>query len=358
LNSSFILETADMACTLFTTRLQDNACRLRLVIATGLFSMLTSTAVADFHTSDEPEPETSFGFVADATAETEFRLFDEGSEEWIDEDVIDIMHDLGNGDEAAIAEAVAKVLNPRGSAKVTASAVGRFDYKDEGGRKLHLGLNVVGSASATLSSTGPDESAFGFSELRFFDRTTFAGDGTLPVIGDPDDPTKVLFNFKVDGSINLRGVNYSAVGLSLVATDGDFTSEATYQWSRAQFDSSPSLSTKVTSAGFTLAATLGSEPIDWAIGAFLSGFSSGGRFEANFKHTITLDSITFEDGSTPEERGFSLVFDSGLTSPNLLSRDPTVEPVPEPSTLGLLGLGSLGLCIARPSRRRLKSTPA
>ncbi|WP_435009189.1 PEP-CTERM sorting domain-containing protein [Tundrisphaera lichenicola] len=66
-------------------------------------------------------------------------------------------------------------------------------------------------------------------------------------------------------------------------------------------------------------------------------------------HTFELTSITFADGTTPEQLGYDLVFDSGRISPNLRS-------VPEPSSFILLSLGSLGLYLAkakRTTKRRL-----
>jgi hypothetical protein len=44
-----------------------------------------------------------------------------------------------------------------------------------------------------------------------------------------------------------------------------------------------------------------------------------GYAEADASHTVRLISITHPDGSTPESHGFSLIFASGMVSPNIAS---------------------------------------
>jgi len=56
---------------------------------------------------------------------------------------------------------------------------------------------------------------------------------------------------------------------------------------------------------------------------FKSNFFFGGsnRVEVDGTNTFTLESIKFEDGTTPEEHGFTIAFDSGRISPNLIPGD-------------------------------------
>lgn len=55
----------------------------------------------------------------------------------------------------------------------------------------------------------------------------------------------------------------------------------------------------------------------------LVGFSShDSRFRLDGRNTVTLSSITFADGSTPESHGYSILFASGRTSPNLVNAAP------------------------------------
>ncbi len=87
---------------------------------------------------------------------------------------------------------------------------------------------------------------------------------------------------------------------------------------------------------------------EFGLGLRIWGSTGGGSFIGNFFNTMELQSITFPDGSTPEEHGLQLVLGSGLESPNLNS----TSPVPEPSTFALLGIGSVCLTLARVRRRR------
>jgi hypothetical protein len=54
----------------------------------------------------------------------------------------------------------------------------------------------------------------------------------------------------------------------------------------------------------------------------------------NLGHTFKLTSITFADGTTPEEYGYDIVFDSGRLSPN-------ISAVPEPASFAIAGIGAV-----------------
>ncbi|TWU36029.1 PEP-CTERM sorting domain-containing protein [Novipirellula artificiosorum] len=79
-----------------------------------------------------------------------------------------------------------------------------------------------------------------------------------------------------------------------------------------------------------------------------SGFT---RF--TFPHTLKLTSVLLEDGTTPEENGYTLEFASGAKSPNLTAPTGTV---PEPTSLAIFGFGALGLVASGIRRRKRKHT--
>ncbi len=74
---------------------------------------------------------------------------------------------------------------------------------------------------------------------------------------------------------------------------------------------------------------------------FKIDYKFGGSTTSDWRigKTLELVSVTFEDGTTPEDHGFDLIFDSGRSSPNL----PAVSTVPEPNTFALLGIGGAAL---------------
>jgi hypothetical protein len=72
--------------------------------------------------------------------------------------------------------------------------------------------------------------------------------------------------------------------------------------------------------------------------------STRGSAIADFFNSMTLDAITFADGTTPESHGWELQFASGISSPNLM-----FTAVPEPSSFSIMAF-AIGLC-AVASRR-------
>ena len=85
----------------------------------------------------------------------------------------------------------------------------------------------------------------------------------------------------------------------------------------------------------------------WSIEASALIGVGAGTARSNYSHTALFGLVTLPDGRTPEEAGYTLTFDSGLTSPNLLA-----TAVPEPASLTLLGIGGTCLSIFRWRRRR------
>lgn len=75
--------------------------------------------------------------------------------------------------------------------------------------------------------------------------------------------------------------------------------------------------------------------------------TNNGVARALFSDTAFLDGVFLADGTTPESHGMSLVFDSGVPSPNLIAN----AEVPEPASLALWTLAALG-CAASGYRRR------
>ena len=91
------------------------------------------------------------------------------------------------------------------------------------------------------------------------------------------------------------------------------------------------------STQLSVAATI--DPI-WKVGFSTSlsakANSSWGSGSASFLNTLSFDSVTFLDGTTPESRGFDVIFASGIQSPNLTN-------VPLPSAFWLFGIGFITL---------------
>lgn len=80
---------------------------------------------------------------------------------------------------------------------------------------------------------------------------------------------------------------------------------------------------------------------EWRAGYFLGDTPSRLRVEA--RRSLILNSVTFSDGSAPEDHGFDLVFASGRASPNL-------SAVPEPSSALVWILGS-GIVLGKRTKK-------
>lgn len=70
--------------------------------------------------------------------------------------------------------------------------------------------------------------------------------------------------------------------------------------------------------------------------------TNNGVAHALFSDTAFLDGVFLADGTTPESHGMSLVFASGVPSPNLVAN----AEVPEPASFALWTLGALGFTVA------------
>ncbi len=81
-----------------------------------------------------------------------------------------------------------------------------------------------------------------------------------------------------------------------------------------------------------------SREVDFSVSLGITTSASWGHGVADFGNSLSFDSITFLDGSTPESHGFDIVFASGIQSPNLVNNPPP-DPIPEPSTMFLFGTG-------------------
>ncbi len=80
---------------------------------------------------------------------------------------------------------------------------------------------------------------------------------------------------------------------------------------------------------------------DWFVGYYTQTDTSYGGYRdifatvnGNDPPTFSFDAVRLADGRTPEEAGLSLTFGSGILSPNV---------VPEPSSVVMLGIGTVGL---------------
>ncbi len=194
-------------------------------------------------------------------------------------------------------------------------------------RGFDMGLAM--HASVTNSEFGLVQ-ADAVAILTWSDRLTLVGDEDLP-------STEVDLTWAVSGDASASGINFlffdggsASAGLTAYsgsrAFAGDSFSEGT--WNNVPVTGTLDLGDD-RSAAYTV--QLGGS-------AFAKYESSGTAFGVlNFANTVTFDAITFSDGSTPEDHGFTVQFDSGLDSPNLAD----TTTIPEPGSVLIWSMLSL-----------------
>lgn len=266
-----------------------------------------------------------------------------------------------NGELDGILDLPSAPLSVGAQVDAWAKAHGRVNVK-AGGSEWNLGVDAF--AQSEWRATTESDTILGlisFSEVAvtstFSDRFRLRGDGTLPIIGSGDEPVSLKLKFEFDGqfSHNLDSLTNSFVTgrAQLIFKHDDLLGAVDYNYGRdGYFEPVGDENVRFNA---TFSATLGSSPFDWLDYRLTAGLqlqSQNGWIRGNFGNTAKLIGIEFEDGTTPEQRGFTIEFESGLTSPNLLRDDPPPTPVPEPSSVALLACGAIGLLIVQARRKR------
>ncbi len=239
-----------------------------------------------------------------------------------------------------------------GSVRVAAEAHGELKYVS-GGTELNLGLDISGNVNTFAEFEYLNMAATARATSGMRDVMHLRGDGTIPIIEGGDGTPKVKMLFDFDGVYQSGGPPSVTGYISAVAKSGATTASATYFL--ADGLSGPIIHKPGRFSGaLELTAILGpgrSSTFDFSLSAF--GGTTAGFFRINANNTMRLIGVEFLDGTTPEEHGFTVEFDSGLTSPNSVLHGPHVTTVPEPASLTLFAFGALGmLCGAVRSRGR------
>lgn len=163
-----------------------------------------------------------------------------------------------------------------------------------------------------------------------------------PSVGGHRLSDSLIFNFRIEGQLETRAPEFGYGGSQITATLFD---QEYFNSLKTNVDD-PGDKTLVIrdDVGSRLRLTDGYANFQYSLDVLSQ--SGLGSASGDFINTMTLKSITFADGTTPESYGYSLIFGSGMVSPN-------VSAVPEPSTLALVGLGGVGVAISAYRRRRI-----
>lgn len=208
-----------------------------------------------------------------------------------------------------------------------ASAGARLTATDSGGSPVYAGMGATAHAHANIywqdfvQLVGPDISNPSYRYLVLH----FELSGNLFSEMPLHDPPSYALGSSANVAVISYGMSTDAIGGSNNITGGIRDESGTPS---GAFDSRYQLSN-------------GTVTITYGLQTWVNVVL--GEANANYSHTMGLSAVTFDDGTTPESHGFSLQFDSGMPSPNL---------VPEPGTLVLLGCGLLALLASAWRRRR------
>ena len=163
-------------------------------------------------------------------------------------------------------------------------------------------------------------------------RLVWEGAGLPPLLPN----NKLKLNYQFSGSVDVD--MFGASGVSSWIFSSASASASIFGQGPSFFVSknavwNPTSDPQIIHTGFGAEAILGPDlSLSFAPVLQVSVSTSYGIGKADAGNTLRFQSITFSDGTTPESLGYRIVFDSGITSPNL-------RAVPEPSTAMLLTLG-------------------
>lgn len=213
-----------------------------------------------------------------------------------------------------------------GSGFVVANPVGQFvssvNYAASNGN-LSLKLTAFAEGGRPFSPTAGGEVQVGWNDRL---QLVWEGAGPPPLLPSNDLSLKYQLTGNVDADINgVTGVS-SGIFSSASVSASIFGQGPTYSVSEnAVFNPLDDPIFVNTEVGAE--ATLGSDlSLSFAPVLRVSVSTSFGTGTADAGNTLRFKSITFTDGTTPEDLGYRIVFDSGIQSPNV---------IPEPTSFAV-----------------------